>query len=189
MQTLSDLPAVLSTFRPAGTVLLSSRRDTSRYATALLLDSDGTLRIVAKIVRRPHHQERLAAEFEILQLLASRSTSAPAAPLPLALAEHRGHWLLLQTAVDGTPLSRQRLARSPRRMWRPVEEWLLDLTSPTATVDEAWHAEQIAGPLRRIEQALPANGDERRLFEATEALTHELTLPVDAGTDRARRSV
>lgn len=172
---LSELPASLSDFRPAGTVLLSSRRDTSRYATALLLDSTGTLRLVAKIVRRPHRQERLAAEFEILRLLASRCPGRPVAPLPLALVEHRGHWLLLETAVDGTILTNHRLARSPRRLWQRVEDWLLGLPQPTATVDEAWHAEQIANPMRRIEYALSATSEERRLFAATEFLTQELT--------------
>lgn len=171
---LSDLPAVLSTFQPTGTLLLSPRRDTSRYATALLLDASGRVSIVAKIVRRPHHQERLVAEFEMLRLLASRLADPPIAPLPLALAEHRGHWLLLETAVDGTPLSGHRLARSPRRMWQRVDDWLLGLSSRTATVGEAWHAEQISNPMRRIEHALPATSEERRLFALTESLTHEL---------------
>lgn len=172
---LSDLPPALSGFQPSGTLLLSSRRDTSRYATALLLDSTGTLRVVAKIVRRPQHQERLAAEYEILQLLATGGPSPPAAPLPLALVQHRGHWMLLETAVDGTPLSWHRLAHSPRRMWQRVEEWLIALSSPTSTVDEAWHAQQVADPMRRIEYALPASSEERRLFAATESLTQELT--------------
>lgn len=178
---LSGLPAELSTFRPSGTLLLSSRRDTSRYATALLLDSNGTPRIVAKIVRRPHHQERLVAEFEILQLLASRRTSSPVAPLPLALAQHRDHWLLLETAVDGTLLSAKRFARSPQRLWRRVDEWLADLSTPTAKVDGAWHTEQIAEPLRRIEEALPATTEERSLFAATESITQQLTsVPIPA---------
>ena len=77
--------------------------------------------------------------------------------------------------MGGTLLSRHRLARSPRYLWRRVEEWLLGLPRPTATVDEAWHAEQIAGPMRRIEDALPATTEERRLFAATESLTQELT--------------
>lgn len=172
---LSKLPAELSTFRPAGTLLLSSPRVTSSYATALLLDSTGTLRVVAKIARRPHHPERLAAEFELLQVLTSRYASDPNAPLPLALAQHRDHWLLLESAVVGTALDRHSLVRSPRRMWERVEEWLLELTNTTATVERAWHAEQIVRPMRQIEGSLPATSDERRLFAVTESLTQELT--------------
>jgi hypothetical protein len=178
---LSDLPPELSAFRPTGTLLLSSRRDTSRYATALLLDSSGTPRIVAKIVRRPHRQERLAAEFEMLQLLAGRGTIHPVAPLPLALVQHRDHWLLLETAIDGMLLDGKRFARPPRRLWQRVDQWLVDLSSPTATADAAWHDEQISEPLRWIEDALAATAEERSFFAATESLTHQLTsvaLPV-----------
>jgi hypothetical protein len=97
----AQLPPGLSAFQPSGTVLLSSPRVTSGYATALLLDSSGEPRLVAKVSRRPLGRERLAAEYELLLLLAGRS--AGVAPLPLALEEHRGHWLLLETAVHGPP--------------------------------------------------------------------------------------
>jgi hypothetical protein len=76
--------------------------------------------------------------------------------------------------VEGTFLNRHRLARSPERIWQRVEEWLLALTNPAATVDERWHAEQISDPLHRIAQALPATAEEQRLFAATESLTQDL---------------
>jgi hypothetical protein len=171
----TSLPSTLSAFRPAGTVLLSSRAQTSRYATALLLDTTGRPRIVAKIARRPLHQQRLGTEFELLRILAGRKGSHEVAPRPLALVQHHYHWLLLQTAVDAPFLNRRRLARSPRRTWERVEAWLLDLPSATSTVDEAWHAEQIVDPMRRLEQALAATPEEIRHFAETQALTHELT--------------
>ena len=170
----SDVPAELSSFRPGGTVLLSSRTETSRYATALLLDRDGRLAVVAKVARSRGHRQRLATELEILRFLAGRHTGQPAAPVPLALVEHRGHWLLLQTAVTGTALSRHKLARSQRHTWECVENWLLQLGSAGTIAGEAWHAEQIVDPLRRIEETLPATTDEKRLFAQTELLTHEL---------------
>jgi len=171
---LSGLPRRLSRFRPTSSVLLSSAKETSRYATVLLLDAAGELRMVAKIVRRPHRQEHLATEFALLQRLADSRDGPPVAPLPLAFLEHRRHWMLLQTAVEGTFLNRHPLGRSPREAWERVEEWLLGLPPATATVAGDWHTDQVTGPLRRIELALPASDDERRLFAETEPLTREL---------------
>jgi hypothetical protein len=130
--------------------------------------------MVAKIVRRPRHQERLAAEFELLRFLADRYAGAPIAPHPIALVQHRDHWMLLETALDAKFLRRGR-ARSHRRTWERVEAWLLDLASTAATVDKAWHDEQIADPLERLEQTLPASEAEEQLFAETRALTLELT--------------
>lgn len=172
---LSGLPPGLATFRPASTVVLSSAAETSRYATMLLLDAAGELRMVAKVVRRPHRQEHLALEFDLLRRLADGRDGPLVAPLPLALAEHRGHWLFLQTAVQGTFLNRHALGRSPREVWERVEEWLLGLARANETVDGDWHAEQVAGPLHRIEDVLPASDEEKRLFAATELLTQELS--------------
>lgn len=172
---LSEQAPELSDFRPGGTVLLSSRRNASRHATALLLDSNGKLRVVAKIVRRPRQPRFLATEFEILRRLAARQRNEPIAPLPLVLGQHREHWLLLQTALEGKFLDRHKLARSPGRAWERVEQWLLNLATPAATVDDVWHAEQFVEPIRRLEQELEPTADERQLFADTEALTRELT--------------
>jgi hypothetical protein len=171
---LSAVPQGLRDFRPAASLLLCSRLETARYATVLLLDERGTPRMVAKIARRPHSPERLHSEWELLRALASRCQGDPPAPLPLALAEHRGQWLLLQTALTGTLLHRHRLSKSPQRVWRRVEEWLFRLPTPTALVDDAWHADQISTPMRLLEEALPATAEERQLFAATETLTREL---------------
>jgi hypothetical protein len=170
----SALPGTLVSFRPAGTVLVSARKDTSRYATALLLDSTGSLRVVAKIARRPHHQERLAAELELLRLLEHRHKAAPVAPSPIALVQHRDHWMLLETALNVRFLRRPH-PRAYRRTWERVEAWLRDLVSPASTVDEEWFTDQIADPMRRLEQALPATKDEEQLFAETRSLTRELT--------------
>ncbi len=171
---LLGAPASLRTFRPAASLLLCSRAETARYATVLLLDARGAPRMVAKIARRPGHPEHLISESELLTALASRCHGCPPAPLLLALSEHRGQWLLLETALTGTLLSRHRLSKSPREAWRRVEEWLLGLPAPTAEVDDAWHTGQIVAPLRQVECALPATVEERRSFAETEALTREL---------------
>ena len=171
---LPDVPEWLRDFRPAASLLLCSRAETARYAAVLLLDARGTPRVVAKVARRPGNPERLHSEWELLRVLASRSEGDPPAPLPVALAQHRGQWLLLQTAVNGTLLHRHRLSKSPRRVWRRVEEWLFRLPTPTARVDDAWHADQISTPMRLLEDALPATAEERQLFAATETLTREL---------------
>jgi hypothetical protein len=188
--------------------MLTSRVETSRYAVLLLFDGSNKPRLVGKVARRPHHQERLGTEFEMLQI-AARASDGRRAPIPLAFAEHRGHWLLIETALAGGPLNRHRLRRRPLRCWRLVEQWLCSVAEAAAylppvtgspvlpvplqrvapqvpKVDERWCEQQIAGPLRLMAEELPATNGERHLFDATatralELATGEVPAPVEHG--------
>ena len=182
----SSVPVALQNFRPCGSVMLSSHLDTSRYAVVLLFDGSSKPCLVGKIARRPHHPARLGTEFEMLQLAASIGDGRHA-PHPLAIAQHRGHWLLIETALAGRPLNRHRLRRRPRLAWRLVNDWLTPLaTSSQQAVDERWCEEQLMAPMRLMAEALPATNEERRLFAATaswarELATCDMPAPVEHG--------
>jgi aminoglycoside phosphotransferase len=172
---LSTAPVLLREFRPAGTVLVTPRYEDSRHVIALLLDASARPRVVAKIVRRPNDQSTLAAEFEVLQKLATLSTDARTAPRPLAFVRHREHWMLIETAVNGEILTHRRARKSPERSWAGVDRWLRTLPITGSTNSTRWFEDQLVSPTRVASKKLPATQAERRIFSATTRLLRELT--------------
>jgi hypothetical protein len=172
---LTSAPALLRDFKPAGTVWLAPRVETSRYAVALLLDSRGKPRLVGKVARRPRFPARLPREFELLTRVATLfGNDPPRAPEPLALGQYDGHWLLLESAVRGVALNRSVPSRASRRTWARVDNWLFQLSIDDSAVSDTWHLKQIVEPMSLLRRVLRASGSERRLFTETETLTHSL---------------
>lgn len=183
---LSTAPVMLREFRPAGSLLVTPRYADSRHVIALLLDGSSMPRVVGKIVRRPDDKSTLATEFEVLQRLAALSNDARTAPRPLAFVQHRQHWMLIETAVNGEILTHRRIEKAPERSWLIVDRWLRNLPITGDTATTRWFDDQITRPLTAATAALGATTAERRLFAATKRLLRELTtaplpMPVEHG--------
>jgi len=172
---LSTAPVMLREFRPAGSLLVTPRYEDSRHVIALLLDSSSQPQIVGKIVRRPDDRSTLATEFEVLQKLASLSADARTAPRPLAFVQHRTHWMLIETAVNGVILTHRRVRKAPARSWAIVDHWLRTLPITGSTSSTRWFNDQVVAPLSVASSMLPATQAERRMFAATKRILRELT--------------
>jgi aminoglycoside phosphotransferase len=136
--------AAVDGFRPFGSVVLTPRFPDSRHVVVLLLDVRGRVSVVGKIVRSPGDPSTLDQEAEVLEALADlgssgRSTLAGSVPRLLALEWVKGHRLLLQTAVEGKPVTHGDARRRVPRWWSRVETWLDGLQTPIrAPVTGAW---------------------------------------------------
>jgi aminoglycoside phosphotransferase (APT) family kinase protein len=172
---LSTAPVMLREFRPAGSLLVTPRYEDSRHVIALLLDSSSQPRIVGKIVRRPDDRSTLATEFEVLQKLATLSADARTAPRPLAFVQHHGHWMLIETAVNGVILTHRRVRKAPTRSWSIVDRWLRSLPITGNTSTTRWFNDQITAPLNVAVSMLRATQAERRMFAATKRILRPLT--------------
>lgn len=143
-------------------VYLTPRFPSSRHVIAMLVESDsGRPRLVAKLPRRPGDRGPIEREARLLRNLPA---SAPA-PALIALDEHDGQPLLLQSAVTGRPLSPRQVRRDPDRAVALGLELLgrLPITRTTGN-DPGWWDRLLAEPLDGYADLQPA---ERPLVERT----------------------
>ncbi len=163
---LSTAPASVRHFQPAGSIVLTPRFRHSRYVVTLLCDAAGRPRLVGKTSRVPHDPGTLGAEFDMLGAVAARAGEG-FAPTPIALARHRGHWTLLQTAMSGRAMAHG--GPSPAKVWTLVDAWLLRLARASATVESAnWFDQATADLIHALSRSVLARDGAR--FCLTEQL-------------------
>lgn len=184
---LSDSPVLLREFRPSGSVLVTPRYPDSRHVVILLLDESGDPRVVGKVVRRPDDRSTLALEAEVLQGLGAGAKQITGVPRFLGFADHKDHWMLLETAISGQPLTHRDVRRHPARAWRMVDEWICSLPVESTTAEcDGWFDDQIASPVRIARAVLQPSRLEHQLFRSTldllpELVDADLPVPIEHG--------
>jgi aminoglycoside phosphotransferase len=158
-------------------VLLTPRFKRSRHVIALVLaeERQGPA-LVGKLPRRATDAAGLAREAENLRAV-RRALSDASVPTVLAFEDDRTHPLLLETGLEGVPLSPAALRRNRRGAAEAVAGWLerLALATASAPVDDAWYERLVREPLRSVAASTPALG---RLVKLTLARSEPL---LDAG--------
>lgn len=172
---LAEAPVLLREFHPAASVLLTPRYVDSRHVVMVLLDRSGNARLIAKVVRRPGDQSTLAEEARVLGALARLDRSAIRAPRLLAFAQHRNHWMLLETASPGRTLTHKLARRRPAHYWRIVDAWLggLPATGATTATDH-WFERQVVVPFSLARDVLGPGTPDHRLISATQRVLSSL---------------
>lgn len=103
--------------------LLTPRFGTSRHVIALVVGDSGEMR-VAKTSRIPGDDEQLAAE---ARGLTSVSGSRPLRPSLLSDTERFGQRWVVQTGIEGQPLTRRDVVDDPDRWLAAADGWLADM--------------------------------------------------------------
>lgn len=146
---------------PLGVAYLTPRFPSSRHVLALLVDArTGQLQLVVKLPRRP--ADRWPVEHEGATLDRLRATGC--GPLLVALDDHEGQPLLVQTAVSGRPLDPVRVRRDPGRAVDLVLHFLDRLPTSGARRQDGWWDRLVAEPLARFAALRPSQA---RLVERT----------------------
>jgi predicted Ser/Thr protein kinase len=143
-------------------VYLTPKFPSSRHVIAMLVEAgSGRPRLVAKLPRHPGDRGPIEREARLLRHL---PTTAPA-PALIALDEHDGQPLLLQSVVTGRPLSPRQVRRDPGEAIALGLELLRRLpVTRTTSNDPGWWDRLLAEPLTGFADLQP---DERPLVERT----------------------
>lgn len=163
-------------------ILATPRFRTSRHVVFLFLTRSNHPKVVlvAKLPRLKSLQadtEREAANLNAVQ--AAHSGNLDTAPRVLAAEAHRGQYLLLETAIDGQPLSPIMLRRDVDSSCGSVIDWLVQMQQPTRTLstDHAdWFDHLVEQPLTYFTRVFPLTRAEGRLLEKAYKLVTPLHL-------------
>jgi aminoglycoside phosphotransferase len=182
------------------TILLTPRFRASRHVVFLLVHrASGVPLLVAKVARLQGSGAWSEREADNLHAAhAARRGGFASIPRVLACEEHRGHAILLETALAGSALDPAAMRAQPRRRVRAVGGWLIDFQKTQraargaegpidARLDEAFAilARLGAGELdRELERtralAAPLRGSVASVFEHGD-LSHPNLLELEAG--------
>ena len=171
-------------------VLVTPRFLASAHVVSIFVDR-ATARpvLVVKAPRAPHGEPALAREAENLRALREKwPECGDSVPELLAFERHEGTPLLLETGLDGSPLTPASLRRAPEAGLRAILEWVAALGAHTAQVGdhrEAW-VRSVARPLDAWEPWFPDHSTDRALAIQTRRLTsalaqHPVPLVVEHG--------
>jgi len=171
-----DRDGVLPRFR---SVLLTPRFRASIHVVFLLLpEGSPNPALVAKLPRRAGVSPELMREAAILESIQRRRAAAPdSVPELVAFEPHRGHMLLVETALAGPPLHPAAVRRDLAGSVDEAIRWLLDVHRRSAvpsSEDPTWFERLVSRPLDRLEAALGSTGGGAWLVERTRELVEPL---------------
>jgi aminoglycoside phosphotransferase (APT) family kinase protein len=159
--------------------LLTPRFSSSRHVIAMLTDRAGRP-LVAKTPRIPGDDGQLSLE---ARGLTSITGPRPARPELVADTERFGQRWLVQTRIEGVPLSRRHVADHPLRWVAAAEHWLRDMPAAgMSTPDEDGRSERLIQPALDVITACSLREPELRELvadaERAFALLRSTPLPV-----------
>lgn len=171
-----DRDGVLPRFR---SVLLTPRFRASSHVVFLLLpEGSPNPALVAKLPRRAGVSPALMREAANLVAIRRRQAAAPdSVPELVAFEPHRGHMLLVETALAGPPLHPAAVRRDPAGSIDEAIRWLLDVHRRSAVPsneDPTWFDRLVSRPLDRLEAALGPTGGGAWLVGRTRELVEPL---------------
>jgi aminoglycoside phosphotransferase (APT) family kinase protein len=134
--------------------------------------------LVVKTPRLPGGGDGLKREAARLQAAqAVRAGGFDSLPRVVALDEHFGRPLLVQTALVGQPIEEAHVRRQPGTFVRDVLQWLADVQLPSRrapALEPDWQRRLIDAPLARLATAFPLSFEEHRLLEQLAELVKPL---------------
>jgi aminoglycoside phosphotransferase (APT) family kinase protein len=157
------------------TVLVTPRFNTSRHVIALLSPAgSGNPALAAKVPRRPGDSSGVRTEEAILRRLASAESAVQGVPRIIGLFEEDGHSVLVETALDGSPLDPRRVKEHFDDAVRAGVEFVQRLPpSDSNLTSSGWLTSAIEAPLRRLAAASTGTVS-TDLVEDTLAMLHPL---------------
>ena len=163
--------------RRMDTVLLTPRFVTSRHLVALVSRrEDSRPLVVAKIPRRPGDNQGVHHEAATLRRLTALAGSpVPGVPLLLGTVDVGAHTLLVETAVQGTPLDPPRVRLDRDRAVRAGAAFVGELpVVRTAEDNRNWYGAALVEPLQALADLVPLGGETARLCARTHAALEPL---------------
>ena len=165
-------------------ILITPRFRSSRHIVFLLLpDGSRDPVLVAKLPRLGGESPALSREAAALRAI--QQVVAPGtAPELIALESHRGHLLLVETALPGPPLNPAAVRRDPASAVTAASEWLLDVHHRSAMAsaeNPTWFDRLVEWPLDRLAAALGPTAGSAWLIDRTRKLAaplREAALPL-----------
>jgi aminoglycoside phosphotransferase (APT) family kinase protein len=161
--------AALGVPRRPSCVLVTPRFRLSRHVVVLVLGAHGRPALVAKLPRLARHAAGLAHEARNLRAVASALADPDRGTVPTLVAfdDAAAHPLLLETALEGRPLSPRVVRRDRDAIVAEVAGWLGRLAAATATTERGddWYERLVGAPLRAL-----AHGDSEVAAMARDAL-------------------
>lgn len=160
--------SVMSAFTVGGSVVITPRYPDSRHVVVLVLDDGGRARVVGKVVRPTDDTSTLGHEAQLLSVLDGSSVPPGSVPQLLAFENLGGHWVLVQTALQGRAVTHTDARADPDRWWTRVGDWLASLPVGPPPEPAAWLDDYIGAALSFAESVLDPTPKERAAFLATE---------------------
>jgi aminoglycoside phosphotransferase len=158
-------------------VLVTPRFKASGHVIYLALaEGTSTPALALKVPRLPGTQASLDREARRLGTIqAARPGGFDSIPAVVAYEEYRGHRVLVQSALQGTPMDRRAVRRDSHRCCGATLSWLVEVHCATRTAAESdWHARLIALPLERLAHVLGPDPWRRALVDSTRAAADSL---------------
>jgi aminoglycoside phosphotransferase (APT) family kinase protein len=163
---------------PDSFVLVTPQDQSSRYVVFLLLERGAREpSLVAKVPRLPEYGDALTREGELLAAVqGTRPEGFDSIPRLVALHEHEGCLILVQTAITGRAIDHATVRRGRARAVDGVLEWLDELPAdPNAgAVEPGWFERLLETPLRRLSEGLEADRETQPLIARTAELLEPL---------------
>ena len=159
------------------TTVLTPRFPTSRHVVALVFDDgDPRPRAVAKVPRQLFDDGGVLLEAQVLASLhGSASGTFRGAPALLGTVDVHGRTMLVESAVQGTPLEPRLVAADPGRAVRAAAAFLAELPVTRAAEDgHDWYQRTLTAPLADLAARFPLGGETARLCDRTHALLEPL---------------
>jgi hypothetical protein len=163
--------------RRMDTVLLTPRFVTSRHLVALVSrPGDSRPLVVAKIPRRPGDNQGVHHEAATLRRLTELARAPlPGVPLLLGTVDVGGHTLLVETAVQGTPLDPPAVRLDRERAVRAGAAFVGELPVVRPAEDNRdWYGPALVEPLDALAELVPMGGETARLCARTHAVLQPL---------------
>lgn len=153
-------------------------RASSHVVFLLLTEGRPDPALVAKVTRLPGANASITREAANLRLVqAARAGGFDSIPRVIAFEEHRGHSILVETALVGRPMDRPTVRRDLAGCCTAVTHWLTEvqrLNHHGPGADPGWFERLVEGPLRQFAEVFPLSDEEAQLLKRTEALASPL---------------
>ncbi|MGY1636652.1 phosphotransferase family protein [Geodermatophilus sp. SYSU D00742] len=159
------------------TTLLTPRFPTSRHVVALVFaPGDRRPRVVAKIPRRPGDDAGVRTEAHVLRRLETLGGSAvTGVPVVLGTPDVHGRTMLVETAVQGTPLGLAEVARDVPRAVRAGADFVSRMPVVRPPQDNGnWYEGALTAPLEALGRLAGADSEITALVTRTHAVLDPL---------------
>lgn len=162
--------------QPLTSVMMTPRFRASSHVVYLIMPKTAVDPVlVAKVPRLSGASTTVTREVRNLRAVqASRPGGFDTIPRVIAFESHKGHEILVETALVGTPMSPEIVRENPDRCCSLMVDWLLEVQRPS--LDKVYIETNVCErlveqPLAYLETALPLNDWESHLIRQTRLLS------------------
>ncbi len=155
-------------------------RASSHVVFIILVEGRSEPVLVVKVPRILGGNSSVEREVHNLRLAQMvRPTGFDSIPFVVAFEESQGHALLVETALDGSPMDTTSIRGDFVGCCNSVTNWLVELHRcrlPNSPLDSNWFDRLVEEPLRRLESVFGSHSEEKLLFSQTRSLASSLAM-------------